>query len=196
MRDTSVLQERLGTGQVKGGMLKSHLRWVTDNHVPSEVNRFWDHVPQDIREQIGAAVLEIRWYDFATLIAIDRTILNVFARGQEFLARELGRYSARLNLTGTYKAYQRQSVQAFFEGCARVHSAFQDFGSAQYVRTGDKSCELHHRDYTSFSPLFCQSALGYYEEAILVHKGTGGRVVEKTCQCAGDQACTFAMSWS
>ncbi|MEO8035717.1 MAG: hypothetical protein ABI837_14875 [Acidobacteriota bacterium] len=189
-------RELTGRGRVKGGMLKAHVRWVTDHHSPSEVEKFWEAVPEATRTAVGSFILDVSWYAFADLMAIDRAIIEVFGDGDDKLARDLGRYSAQLNLTGTYKAYRRAVAHEYCERSARVHSSFQDFGSLEYRKTGETSCEMIHSGYSSYSPLFCKSALGYYEEAITLNGGLHASVRETTCQCRGDAACTFVLTWS
>jgi hypothetical protein len=179
-------RELAGPGQVKGGMLKAHVRWVTDQRSIEEVANFWEAVPETTRKSVGSFILDVSWYSFTDLMAIDRAIIDVFGGGDDALALELGRYSAQLNLTGTYKAYRRAVAHEYCERSARVHSSFQDFGSLEYRKTGDTSCEMIHSGYTSYSPLFCKSALGYYQEAITLNGGLHASVKETSCQCRGD----------
>jgi hypothetical protein len=51
------------------------------------------------------------------------------------------------------------------------------------------------RVYSCFSPVYCQSAIGYYEQAIVVHGAKPHPVIEASCQCAGDPSCTFELEW-
>ena len=50
--------------------------------------------------------------------------------------------------------------------------------------------------YEEWSPVFCESGIGYCEGALEM-MGVPGRpsVVEVTCQCAGDPACVFELAW-
>jgi hypothetical protein len=177
-------------------MLKAHVRWVTDKRSPAEVARFWEAVPDLTRAAIGSFIMDVGWYSFTDLMAIDRAIVKVFGGGDDSVARDLGRYSAQLNLTGSYKAFRRAVAHEYCERSARVHSSFQDFGSLEYRRTGDTSCHMIHSGYTSYSPLFCKSAVGYYEEAITLNGGLNAAVHETTCQCRGAAACTFIINWA
>ena len=188
-------REYIGGGRVKGGMLKAHVRWVMEHQSERDVALFWAALPKATRENVSSMILEISWYPFSDLIAIDRTIVDLFGDGDAMLARELGRYSARINLTGTYRAYRKPSAHEFLQGSARVHSSFQDFGFAEYKKTGDQTCEMRHSGYTSYSPLFCESAVGYYDAAISLHDATNVYVHETKCQCLGDGSCTFSIRW-
>ncbi len=186
--------EFLGTGHVKGTMLAAHVQWVKENRSALEYVRFWDSLPREVRTSIGM-VLPVKWYDFAHLIAIDHSIVELFGSGSKTVLRDLGIYSARVNLGGTYKAYTRAGIQEFFTGAARLHSQFQDFGDAVYAARSATSGAMTHRNYSSYSPLYCESAAGYYQEAIVLHGGKDVAIYEAECQCRGDKGCVFVMRW-
>ena len=48
-------------------------------------------------------LLPVNWYPFSDLIEVDRTIISVFGGGDVSVLRQVGAYSARLNLTGIYR---------------------------------------------------------------------------------------------
>ena len=49
---------------------------------------------------------------------------------------------------------------------------------------------------TEYSPVFCLSAVGYYQGPLETMKAPGPiRVHEGQCTCAGDEACVFDLAW-
>ncbi len=188
--------ERLEGGRLKGGILRSHIRWIRDHRSPSEERQLWASLPPDIGTSLSGAVLVGEWYPFAWLVALDRAIAKQFGQGDPAFLRELGRYSARINVSTTYRAFDRKAAHDFFANSALLHRQFQDFGSARYERTGETSGRMIHEAYPCFSPVFCESAIGYYEECILTHGGQTPTVVETECQCAGGRTCSFQMQWA
>ncbi len=140
-------------------------------------------------------VLPVNWYSFADLIAVDRVIVNLFGSGVSTLLRDVGAYSARINLSGVYKKFTRSSVHEFLENGARLHPNFQDFGDVGYVKSSSVSARMVHAKYSSYSPLFCESAIGYYVEAVSMHGVSDVVAVETSCQCHGDESCTFMIRW-
>lgn len=194
---SSILRrEVLEAGRIKGGMLAAHVQWVADHCAPEEVARFQAALPPMLRISVKSKIVPTAWYEFRELIAIDRTIVEVFAGGDAALLRELGAYSARLNLATLLQGEQpASSVHEFLENGARFHSEYQDFGSVEYVRTGPRSGRVIHSHYSSFSPLFCESALGYYREATALHGAIDPQAIETDCQCRGDESCTFVLRW-
>ncbi len=192
---TAARREVLDGGHIKGSMMSAHLRWVKEQRSPVEQEQFWNALPRDVHQRLSGMILPVNWYDFADLIAVDRVIVDRFGLGSPTLLREVGAYSARLNLSGVYKKFTRSSVHAFLENGARLHGNFQDFGSVQYVKTGITSGNMIHTLYSSYSPLYCESAIGYYLQAVTMHDVQDVVAVETRCQCRGDQSCTFVIRW-
>jgi len=140
------------------------------------------------------SALASTWCTFESLVLLDRAIEEACGHVSD-VPRELGAYSARLNLTTTYRLFKRENIHEFFRRSAPLHSQFQDFGSVEYLHLGERHVRMRHARSGCFSPIYCRSALGYYEEAVAVHGGARIVVEEAGCQCAGDDACTFDLTW-
>jgi len=54
---------------------------------------------------------------------------------------------------------------------------------------------MRHIGARCYSPIWCASALGYYEQVIVMHGGTLVTVEEVLCQCDGDEECAFRLQW-
>jgi hypothetical protein len=189
---TMVRREVLPGGRVKGSMMAAHIRWVLDKRSPIEIDRFWSALPIDLDPD---SILPVNWYEMADLIAVDRTIVSLFGAGQNHILRDVGAHSARVNLQGVYKTFTRSSVHDFLANAAKLHRNFQDFGTVEYDRIGATSVKMIHSGYTCFSPLFCESALGFYSAAVALHGVTHPTVLETSCQCRGESNCTFVIRW-
>lgn len=191
----SARNERQAGGHVKGSMLRAHLDWVRDHTSREETIEFYAALPDGVRRQVST-VLAASWYEFTTLIEIDRAILTLFGNGDPRFLERLGAFSAEVNLAGVYRFFRRDGVHDFFRRSALLHDQFQDFGTAEYAEESGTSGTMRHREYPSFSPLFCASAIGYYRECVQLHGGRTVEVAETECQCAGDEACTFEIRWT
>ena len=187
--------ERLAGGHVKGSMLRAHVDWVRETGTREETIEFFESLSPDVRRD-AMTVLASSWYPFASLIEIDRGILQLFGKGRISFLEGLGRHSARRNLATAATMLHDTPPHAFFQRTAMLHPQFQDFGHAEYVPTSETSGSMVQSGYVSFSPLYCASASGFYREAILMHGQSSASVVESTCQCFGDEACRFDLSWS
>jgi hypothetical protein len=180
---------------IKGTMMAAHVKWATTDRAAPDLLRFWNALPPEVAKPLKSMILPVTFYEFAHLIAVDHAIVKAYAGGDIRVLRDVGAYSARVNLTGVYKVYRRDSIHAFLEGSARMHLKFQDFGVAAYARTGPTSGDMLLSEYCSYSPLFCESAIGFYREALAIHGGQSVHVNETSCQCFGEPRCTFAISW-
>lgn len=185
-----LLAERFNGGHVKGVLVRAHIDWVRDHCDRRDVIAFFDAIPNSVR-----GVLAASWYPFADLIAVDRILMQRFGGNEPRFLRQVGAYSASQNLLGVHRFFHRAGVHDFFHRSALLHLQFQDFGGAQYRETSATEGMMVHSRYTSFSPLFCESAAGFYGECIRLHGGTNVDVRETCCQCRGDATCTFEMTW-
>jgi hypothetical protein len=186
-------QEVLDGGRLKGGMFRSHVTWIREKQA-SRLDELWSRLSPDPARTLSGVILATSWYPFAWLVEMDRNIEEMFGGEQSDVLRELGRFSARINLSTTYKVFDRDTNHAFFENSALLHSQFQDFGHVEYVRS-NAGGRMIHRDYPCYSRVFCGSALGYYEATILSHGARRSLVEETECQCFGAPSCTFEMKW-
>lgn len=186
--------ERLEGGRVKGSMIRAHVEWVREHASREEAIELFEALSPEVRQQV-ATVLTGSWYEFSTLIAFDRAILSLLGRNDLRFLEQLGSFSARTNLSGVYRSFQREEVHEFFRRSAMLHRQFQDFGSVEYEEDGDRAGMMRHRGYRSFSPLYCASAAGYYRECVARHGGWGVDVTELECHCTGASSCTFSITW-
>ena len=109
--------------------------------------------------------------------------------------RELGRYSAQINLSTIYRAFHRDDIHDFFRNSAMLHRKFQNFGDCEYEQVGKTYGRVTIRNATCYSPVYCSSETGYLEQVIATHGGTEVTVAESLCQGAGDDRCTFELRW-
>ena len=180
-------------GRVKGGVLKSHLRWLRETRTPAEQREVLDRLTPQLVVELSDPILGSHWYSFATLIALDRAIADVC--GDEAL-EALGQASARIHLDGVFRNFMTLSPHQFLRQSALVHAHYQDFGSATYEKRGDAAGTMLHRNYRCHSLLYCASARGYYAEALrIITKSDDVHVREWRCQCHLEDACAFELRW-
>lgn len=181
--------EILNGGNVRGWMLRAHLLWLREYGSAGE------------EEKVAGALLPgfdvDAWYPFATLIALDRSIADRFAESAaaEAVYEDLGRHSARLNLSMRFARWSNDDHHDFFDESTRFHRELQDFGSARYDRLGAMQGMMTLSGYRCFSRVYCASAVGWYEQCLLLHGTIRVSIVEERCHCFGDAECAFAMKW-
>lgn len=188
------MHESLAGGHVKGAMVRAHLQFVRDRLGEAAVERTLAALPPHLADEVQG-MLASSWCAFETLIALDRAIARITGEEERRLMRDLGRYSAQINLTTVYRAFRRDDIHEFFRRGASLHRQFQDFGTSEYEQLAGTQARIRVRDAVCFSPAYCSSEAGYLEEVIAIHGGTGSNVFESTCQCSGDALCTFELRW-
>ena len=186
--------ESLAGGHVKGTMVRAHLQFVRDRFGDVALTRTLAALPVPMRAEVDG-ILVSNWCNFETLVALDLAIARVAGRDPRELMRELGRHSAKVNLTTVYRAFHRDDIHEFFRHSATLHRQFQDFGTCSYEQLGVTRGRISVRDSACFSPTYCASEAGYLEEVIATHGGKSAIVAESACQCGEDDHCTFDLSW-
>jgi hypothetical protein len=182
-----------GQAQVKGTMLNAHLKWLEKQGVSRSA--LAPHMPPDL-SRILAATLATDWITLRSLIAVDRAIAAAVTMPADDVFRELGRFSASSNLTGVYSAFAKAEPHRFFTTQAMLHDHFQNFGASAYQEVSERAGVMRLTQYTEYSPVFCLSAVGYYQGALETLKAPGPiRIRETQCTCSGDEACTFELRW-
>lgn len=194
MMTVDVRKEALAGGHVKGAMVRAHLQFVRDRFGEAAVDRTLTALPPAINAELHN-VLASSWCAFETLIILDRAIARVTGLEERHLFRELGSYSAKINLSTVYKAFRREDIHDFFRRSATLHRQFQDFGTCEYEQLAPTQARIRIREAACFSPAYCASEAGYLEQVIAIHGGSAPHISESTCQCANDALCTFEVHW-
>ena len=189
-------QEKLGyQAAVKGTMLHAHLAWAAARP-PGGAGAWAPTLDAKCLRLLRGEFLDTDWVPFRCLVQIDRALAAAAGMPPEQVFRALGEHSATLNLAGAYKSFVADEPHRFFEKAARLNDRFQNFGRCSYERRGDRHGRMRHEGYEEYSPVYCASALGYFEGALRLMKVPGPvHVFEVSCQCAGDPACVFDLSW-
>jgi len=178
---------------VKGAMVRAHLQFVRDRLGDAGVTRVLGALPAPVLAEVQG-ILPSTWCSFESLVLLDRAIARAAGREERELMRELGRYSAQINLSTVYRAFNREDIHEFFRLSATLHRQFQDFGTCEYQHLGEGRGRISVRNALCFSPAYCDSEIGYLEQVITTHGGTP-IVSESACQCSGDDHCTFELRW-
>jgi len=184
-----------GQAQIKGTMLLAHLAWLKNQGVDPGTALVPLLAPE-VAQIVTRSILATAWISLRSLIAVDRTIAAVVKTPSDDVFRELGRFSANSNLAGVYAAFATAEPHRFFTRQAMLHDRFQNFGASEYQEMGPRAGVMRLTKYTEYSPVFCLSAVGYYQGALETMKAPGPlRIRESECTCAGDEACTFEINW-
>lgn len=177
-------------------MLRAHLIWA-GKRWPEVAGRLKPHLEAPdlaLVEQPPQGVADTIL--FSQLVRIDRAIAAAAGGDKDEVFRALGAHSAEINLAGLYGHFDPEAPHRLFNSMAFLHRTFQTFGESRYERLGERSGRIRLDQYEEYSPVFCSSGAGYYAQALRMMQVPGPvSVREVTCQCAGDAACVFDLSW-
>lgn len=134
------------------------------------------------------------WCEFESLIELDRVIHEELKGQYPNVLALIGAASAELGVGRVYKSLDSDELVQFLENNALFHSQYQKFGSQKFEKTPSGG-RMTYSNYPVYSPVFCASAIGFFLETILRHGGNDPVVAETKCQCHGDKACVFEMTW-
>ena len=188
--------EKLGTiAAVKGTMAEAHLAWAESRFSDARA-RLLPRLEPECVAIVKSKLLATDWIPLRCLVGIDRAIAALVGGDAESVFRQLGRYSATLNLGGVYKSFVAEEPHRFFEKMTLLHGRFQNFGRSAYEKTSERSGHVRIDGYEEYSPVFCMGSVGYCEGALEMMRVPGpASVREAACQCAGDPACIFDLAW-
>lgn len=182
---------------IRGWMFSAHLLWVEEYGAEDDLPRIWSSLEPEISAALADGFDVDGWFPFAWLIVLDRAIHARVGDGvsEEILMQDLGRFSARLNLSNRFEHLTHEDQHEFFRNLAGLHRQFQDFGDAVYQRIDERRGSMTHSLYPCYSRSYCHGAVGYYEQCLLMHGAAKPVVYEQTCQCLGWPSCRFELRW-
>jgi len=189
--------EKLGEkAKVTSTILRAYMAWTRDRWGHA-TERLAGRLDGDTEALLTSTVGPSRRILFRDLITISKAIAAAEGGDPADVYRELGRHSARVNMAGAYdETPSADEPHRFFEQMDHLHHTFQNFGKSRYTREGERSGRIRLESYTEYSPVYCRSGLGYYEQALEMMKTPGPvTVMESSCQCRGADACVFDLNW-
>ncbi len=156
--------------KIRGSIIGSRLAYIEDCWGTSSKSQIISHLPIKDRNLIKNLLFENTWFDFATLLLIDKIIINKFANGNNKFLHELGRFSAEYNFNYLPKQLVEQDLIKLFKNCSRINALSQNFGQFELEKSSVNNqigqVILLHRYPLDIPSNFCISTLGYFERLL------------------------------
>lgn len=184
---------RPGVCVVKGVMLVGRQKFLREQFGERDLQTVLEKL-SPATYKLAATPLSGAWVPFGALIEYDRAILEHFKDRHPNVLALVGAASAGYGIGTVYRILDNQELTKFLEGIAHFHEQFQKFGRVVFTKT-PKGGVMEYFDYPCFSRVFCESAVGFFLEAILRHGGRDPQVSESKCHCRGDGVCRYEMTW-
>ncbi len=182
--------------KVKGNIIKSRIAFVKERFGQEAWERVLGALPEGDRGPLATPAMSVAWYDFDLGSRLDEAIVAVVGKGDTAVFREMGRASARENLTGVHSSFlQPRDPQAFMAKAPLIYRFYYDTGQRTWEPAGPTSGVLVTSGSETFSTADCATVMGWYEEALGMLGASNVSVVEETCCAKGADACRYRVSW-
>ncbi|HVN76980.1 MAG TPA: hypothetical protein VMT19_11720 [Thermoanaerobaculaceae bacterium] len=182
--------------QVKGNILRARIAFVKERFGEAA----WDRVvrtmtPSD-QEQLSG-VVNVGWYPFDLGRRLDDAIVGIVGGGRTTVFEEMGRASARENLTSVHSSFlEPRDPAVFMQKAAMIYRFYYDTGRRTWEATGPSSGMLTTYDADTHSVADCATVVGWYKEALAMLGARDVVIVEEACRARGNEFCRYVVSWS
>jgi uncharacterized protein (TIGR02265 family) len=186
----------MSANAVRGYLLASRVEFVEKRYGVEILDRLFAVLPPEDQVLRTRQIERGDWYDFESIVRLDRAIARLVSPGDPRIYEQLGEASAQnwvdwvgRDTTGLV------TVHTFLSRAAERHSEIQTFGTADYERLGFSEGELTFANYPIVVDIWCRSAIGFLRRAVELVGGWRAQADETRCQARGESACTFRLRW-
>lgn len=181
--------------EVKGSAITARIRFVRDRFGEQAYRRLKAALPEEDRATIDARVLPHSWVPFGLFVDINEKADELFGRGDLGLCREMGRYSAEVNLPTLYRIFYRFGTPSFIiRKAARLWDVHYSSGRLE-VDSEPDGVRLRIEGFATPHRAHCLSVLGWAERSAEL---SGADIVyseEERCRTRGDDVCEIVARW-
>ena len=191
-RDTSFvpLHGRPAEGLVPAVFGQARLEWVEMVCGPRVVQRVLAALPR--RDEAEARLLsKARWCPAELVTELDETLQEICGPSLSRL-HQIGRLAARNSLTGIAAP---TILHRILRADAVLVLLFKSGARTRYDELGACRGRLSSSSLVPLPQGWCDSVVGFLEEAIVMHGAFDPRVRTTSCQSRGDRDCTFDLQW-
>ncbi len=182
--------------QVKGNIVRARVAFVKERFGDDG----WDRVlrtmsPAD--QELLSGVVNVAWYPFEFGRRLDDAIVSAVGGGRTTVFEEMGRVSARENLTSVHKNFlEPRDPAAFMQKTPMIYRFYYDTGRRTWEATGPKAGVITTYEADTLSVGDCATVVGWYKEALAMVGAREVVIVEEACRARGDEVCRYRVNWS
>jgi len=183
--------------QVRGSVLRARKLFTEEHFGGGAWDRLLDTLPESDRTVLRGILLPAGWFPFEISERLDRAIVDVLGKGDPKVFEDIGRKSARENLSGIHKTFLAAgNPQAFLAQAKTIYKFYYNTGTREYVSTGPQSGVLTTVDAETFSVVDCLTVVGWHKEALEMCGAKNVRISETKCRGKGDPVCEYEVRWT
>ncbi len=181
--------------QVKGNIVRARVAFVKERFGEAA----WDRVARTLpaADQTAlAGVVNVAWYPFELGRRLEDAIAAVVGGGGTSVFEEMGRASARENLTTVHSSFlDPRDPAAFMQKTPMIYRFYYDTGRRTWEATGPTSGVVTTHEADTVSVADCATVVGWYKEALAMAGARDVAIVEDACRARGDAFCRYRVSW-
>jgi len=185
---------------VKGSAITARIRFVRERFGEAELRRLKDSLSETSRGLLDGRVLPHAWVPFDLFVELNLAVDRTFGTGDLSMCREMGRYSAAVNLPTLYRIFYRLGSPSFIlRKAAKVWRVHYDSGELRVLDPDldgpEERATLEIAAFETPHRAHCQSVLGWAERSVELSGGTVIHAREETCRTEGHDTCRLAVRW-
>lgn len=182
--------------KVKGNILKARMAFVKERFGEAGWLKVLAALPEHEQRQLKSA-MNVAWYEFDLADHLDKAIASTVGGGDTRIFEEMGRASARDNLTTVHSGFlQPPDPQKFMAKAPLVYAFYYDKGRRTWEATGPNSGVMTTFDAETFSTSDCATVIGWHKEGLSMVGAKNIQIVEDQCRARGGTVCRYRVSWS
>lgn len=178
--------------KVKGSKLSSKLAFVRERYGDEAAAKVTGAMSEEDRSALRL-LLEISWYPQELYDRLVETIRDTVGNGDPAILDEIGRHSAKHQLTHLMRTYRAKELEETLRNQEPIHSRVNDPGSMT-VDVADRRCTIRVREPKS-TLTSCRIAKAFYESTVELYGARNVVVKEPECSAKGDPLCRFEIEW-
>ena len=185
---------------VKGSAITARVRWLRELYGEDGVRALKAALDPPYRQALEGRILPHEWVPFELYVAVSTEIDRLYGKGDLELCRELGRYSAKVNLPTLYRIFYSLGSPGFIvRRAAKVWDVHYTSGrldvDIERFADGTDGCTLTIVDFATPHRSHCLSVLGWCERSVELSGGTLVSSAETACRVWGDDRCVLSVRW-
>ena len=182
--------------KVRGTVLRARIGFVKDKFGEQAWTRVLEALPEDDAKFMSGIITHGAWYPFDISVRLDDAIVNVLGGGQMAVFEDIGRASAKENLSTVHGRFlDPRDPMEFLKKTPIIYSFYYDTGRRTFEATGPTSGVLTTFDAETFSKPDCATVIGWHKQGLEMAGARDVQMVEEECRAEGGKVCRYRVSW-
>jgi len=182
--------------EIRGSVLRARKLFAEEHFGSGAWDKVLEALPEADRTVLRGILLPAGWFAYEIGERLDQAIVDVLGKGDLKIFEDIGRKSARENLSGIHKSFLRiGDPQAFLAQTRIIYKFYYNTGSREFVSTGPNSGVLTTVGAETFSVADCMTVIGWHKEALELCGAKNVSMKETKCRGRGDAACEYEIHW-